>query len=653
MPRTKPKARPAKRAAPAKAAQSSQSQPHRDPRFAPYEAKDVRTIAGQRAYNGGRRLLREGHLSQGRLRGQSLLGTFPSVTWWGTDSIQATVMLPPAGRSFEATSLSSSCTCLEERPCQHVVALLLAWIERNDTITEVPSIAETLAGRSTDELLAIITKMIDVHPELESVIALPPPVPGRAPNKTTLNPSLIKSSVASALRQMSQPIRSPYAWNAISAVNSEEMDRLLNLSLDYGHANLWADSVLILCEIAEQVVAASRDDEVIGLHDDLVIECDSGLATCLTRQAELPTVDRLDSNQRMRMIRALLELWRLDLLDPPPTGISRFGPSALALHATTSEKVEIDQWLHTMEIDGTFDVGMVSEFLTLLFSHGEHDTGEMLARYREIELWDRVALTELDLGMVDEAIGTAKRHLRTIDGMTVFAAALAIAGNHQHLDQAISLIEDFAWEIEGRNADDDSLVGSWLAFHYTKAGRGPEALRLADEWFRQDPALEPWRCVKEAASLPGQPADAWSSREGAMEATLKQQHLWYDLTLIYADELRIEDALAAMTQVQEHLITDSPLDTEDVLNDLQIAIAEARERADPDGTIAIYMQSANQFLAMRTRENYQLAVRYLARIRYVLEQVGRSDEWTAMVQDIRQKNRTLRAFLEELNAADL
>jgi tetratricopeptide (TPR) repeat protein len=644
MPRKKPQANPKQRGRPAQ-----QTPVHYDPRFARYEAKEIRAISTQRAYNAGRRLMREGQLAHGRLRGQRLEGTFPATAWWGVDHYRAAAILPPAGSPFDVTTVRFTCTCLDDdRPCQHAVALLLSFIERPGSIAEVPGVDQMLGNRSPEELVAIIGKMIEIHPDLESLIDLPPPVPGRSPNTATLDPGLVRSSVTNALEELNDlPL-------SLHGLESSELTRLLSLSLDYGNANLWADSSLILCELAEQALAASRDDEGLDDYERVFAQCDTGLSVCLTKQAELPETDRLDGEQRARVIRTLYNLWRLDPALDYPEEVLRYGPAAIAAAATTAEKVMVDQWMHNEEIVSPEHAQDLAEFAANLFrSSDDVDNEEVLAAYLDIELWDRVASTQLKLGRIDDAIATAKRHLSTVDQRTRFAAELALVDNGAHLAQAISHIEDYAWEIEGRSAEDDGEIESWLAYHYTRAGRAAEALRLADNWFRRDPCLEAWQCARDAASLPGQPDDAWSSRQGEMESQLKAREYWYDLVLIYASEGRIDDAMATLGQLQQQMMYDPYLYGEEELLALRIAVAEAQERADPEEAIRVYQEMVDQAIAGRTRDQYRQAMPPLARIKHVLERAGRHDEWAELIRGIREKHRNLRAFIEELNAADL
>jgi len=55
----------------------------------------------------------------------------------------------------------------------------------------------------------------------------------------------------------------------------------------------------------------------------------------------------------------------------------------------------------------------------------------------------------------------------------------------------------------------------------------------------------------------------------------------------------------------------------------------------------------------RGRENYQQAVNYVARIKYLYEKQGHEAEWSAYITALRNKNKGLRALKEELEKRNL
>ena len=138
-----------------------------------------------------------------------------------------------------------------------------------------------------------------------------------------------------------------------------------------------------------------------------------------------------------------------------------------------------------------------------------------------------------------------------------------------------------------------------------------------------------------------------------MEHQLKEKEIWYELALIQAGEGRIDEAVESINKVYQQSVMHPLMYTESDLMTLRIAVAEAQERIDPDGAIEIYLETVDNAIAGRTRDAYRQAMPSLARIKFVLEREGRGEEWQEMIRGLRQKHRKLRAFIEELNAADL
>lgn len=60
------------------------------------------------------------------------------------------------------------CTCLYDRggDCKHIVALLLTYLHRPEEFSEQKSPAELLAGLEKDDLLALITILVQKNPDL-------------------------------------------------------------------------------------------------------------------------------------------------------------------------------------------------------------------------------------------------------------------------------------------------------------------------------------------------------------------------------------------------------------------------------------------------------------------------------------------------------
>lgn len=87
--------------------------------------------------------------------------------------------------------------------------------------------------------------------------------------------------------------------------------------------------------------------------------------------------------------------------------------------------------------------------------------------------------------------------------------------------------------------------------------------------------------------------------------------------------------------------------------DIALQVARAAEEARPREAIELYRQSAERLIALRGRQNYQEACKYLAKMRALYEKLGEGEAWTTYITALREQNRNLRALKEELAAAGL
>ena len=86
---------------------------------------------------------------------------------------------------------------------------------------------------------------------------------------------------------------------------------------------------------------------------------------------------------------------------------------------------------------------------------------------------------------------------------------------------------------------------------------------------------------------------------------------------------------------------------------MALEVANAAEETRPRAALELYQQHAESLIAQQGRQNYQQACRYLATVRRLYERLGESEAWARYIADLRERNRRLRALMEELAAAGL
>jgi tetratricopeptide (TPR) repeat protein len=402
--------------------------------------------------------------------------------------------------------------------------------------------------------------------------------------------------------------------------------------------------------MARGIIAVSwhtEDDE--GYLAEMLFNCDVGLSTCLAIQETLPETDRLDGGQRERLLRSLYDIWRFDTFDIGWGSLATNGPEAIARCVTPAERTRVDGWLAAERLDTPFTQDMTSNFRVLLAEHAGLCAERLLAIYREAGRWNDVANRLFAANQVDNAIAVAREHLREPASLLPFATRLA----QQDAPRAIQLVEDLAWEVEGKDAGADAAIEGWLAANLGAAGRAAEALALADKCFALSPTIETWRGVRDVARLPDQETDAWSSRRPRMLSTLREQN---DLPTVIVAEVEEGDtdaaelALAELRRLRERNPYAVPYQEMQMLESI---VGQAIEVMHPDKAIARYRHQAELLIGQRKRDAYRQAAQYLERVKLLLDANARRDEWQSIIDEVRNKHKKLSALRDELDALDL
>jgi uncharacterized Zn finger protein len=87
--------------------------------------------------------------------------------------------------------------------------------------------------------------------------------------------------------------------------------------------------------------------------------------------------------------------------------------------------------------------------------------------------------------------------------------------------------------------------------------------------------------------------------------------------------------------------------------EVALKAAERTEEAEPRASIDLYQQHVERLIAGRGRSNYQVACRYLAKIRSLYEKLDETEEWTTYIAWLRKRHSRLSTLKVELAAAGL
>lgn len=224
----------------------------------------------------------------------------------------------------------TSCTCPYDYGgiCKHIVALLLTYIHKPQAFRFIPPLAALLAGRSQEELIAIIGEMIKREPELLSLVEL---------------------SVATEQARQGQPLDvTAYRRQARRALRHEsphvvekELRALRELAARLTRADDWLNAGAIYHAVLDEAVRGyedilremDEDGEIAIMIDEFAL----GLSQCLKKS-------KADEQTRRAWLETFLEA---ELTDIEMGGID-LAPSAreaVLEHANKEEWAWIEKRL--------------------------------------------------------------------------------------------------------------------------------------------------------------------------------------------------------------------------------------------------------------------------------------------------------------------
>ena len=618
---------------------------------------------GRRIYNGVRRSA----TLRARCRGSS----------GGPYHVEAT--LATSDQPVKNNPIAYSCDCPRGGFCKHVVALLLTWIDNPDAFEVRPPIAEMLAGKSSEDLIGMIELFLKVNPDLEKLLELPVPIKS-PPSDAPIDEAAIRRQIAAALQEAGENddydeyhgygrggrYDEYYGYDEeadeAGTRAAAALEPLIARAEAHVASGFWRNAFLLAATLAEDLAPEldTFDDEN-GELDEVVIRADAALASCLDAQAGLPAEARLTHKERGRLIGALLTVWGHDLegrLD-----LSQAGTAAIGRSGTQEEQQAVADRVRSVLKGATGNSSQDSwlkrsaiGFLSLLKGDAGLSDEELLTEYRNAELWDESAALLIEMGRVDEAVHLASRHLPATTGLLPFANRLIETGDPKRIAQAISLVDDRLWEREGQHLPDDQALRQWLEARYAEHGHPEKALELAKGRFKATPNQVTYSAVKSIALRPDQPGDPWPELRPTLLSALEKQGSWIDLIEIHLEDGEVGKAIAAVKE------GDKPQKSKPGMfgyhwtassHGYDVKVAAVAEADFPDFAIGVYRKRAEAEIAARQRQAYQRAAGYLVRVMRTLEAHGRGEEWTALIAEIRERNKSLRALREELDALGL
>ena len=501
--------------------------------------------------------------------------------------------------------------------CKHVGALLLAWLERPDAFRLVEKLDTGLQQRSKYELIALIKRMLQLEPDLETLLetALPEENHGSAP----VNPEIYRRQVSSAFRRGGDDWMASQRVARDVGVTLSSGDRFLALA-DYNGAGIVYHAVAQ--GILEHYEMMPDED---GELAEVVDRCVEGLGNCLAGGGDHAAV-------RESCLQTLFDIYRFDV-DFGGVGLGEAAPDLMLEHATDEEKGAIAGWVRAaMPRGDSWSEGyhrrVYGRFLLdLEMAHLDDDS--FLGICRECGLLAELVDRLLTLGRLDDAIAEAGRS-GDYDLLTM-ADIFREHGSAQVVEPLL---------VRRIESSGDNRLVEWLKEQYKERGELAEALALAKRLLDRRPHLAGYREVRELSQALG----VWQESRPKLLDRWTAAGEYGLLTDVYLEEGEIELALRSVNQRRPGVLHGG---------DQLIRVAQAASETHPQAALDIYQQHAESLIEARGRDNYRQACAHLTRVRDLYRRLSRESVWTGFIAGLRERHRRLPALKEELSNAGL
>lgn len=591
----------------------------------------------------------------------SVLQAYCGGSKGGPYRVEARLVL--ANEASTKAVASFACSCPKGGFCKHIVALLLTWLHQPGRFAVRKGPLERLREKSREELLAIMEQLLqrqpDIEPLIELLLELPATTitpdtnrPSRARTRT-LDPSTIRTQVDLAFYDAGG------GWGAANRVASE-LEQLSDIGQSFAQAGEWANAQVVFATLAEEAISRYERIHDEGQVSWILGQCATYLVQCLEAQSGLPQAEKFSFSEREELLTALFSLWRFGY---EYGGIDTDIPGVVADNVTEDERKMIEGWLREQvrlgqDFSSTWHNRYIVNFLAKLKAAVQFSDEELLDEYRKAGLYLDLVQKLVQLQRQDEALEVATARLTDPIEVLKFADHLLNSGQDWQ-EQALAFVEMRLKEAEHavREKSRDFTAANkidtyrrWLGEKYSAYDKADQALNIELARFQAHLDDSTYRSVQSAAQLAGQPEGLWKTLRPRLLKTLEQQRKWGALVSIYLTEGEVAKAISALAEM-EQTSSSSRLGYgyHAAPNSYQVQVAKAAEEQFPDEAIRLYKSVVQQLIDVRGRDNYHQAADYLAQVQALYQKQGRESEWNSYINNLRLKNKPLRALKDELD----
>jgi uncharacterized Zn finger protein len=500
----------------------------------------------------------------------------------------------------EGGILEASCTCPYDWGgyCKHIIALMLTYMHNPDAFIKQKNINELLEQLDKDDLVHLITKMVDKNPNLYSwlqtaipaVSAKSQPAQQRNKRKTEVSKTAYKRQIQSILHSLQGYRMSEAYWMMGGMV--DQLDNVRDTAYDFLEAGDAQGALIILTTLLTEVSGSfeqfdDSDGELGGFFSELA----------------LPLVEAILSADLSKTERHNL----LIELEPVVEELSAYGIDDLdvilaALNLGWSEEV-----LDELE-DYDYDESILTE-AKLNILERQNRVEEYLKLCLEAGEYRRYILKQIEVGEFEKAKEVAWKTLTLASEALMVARALRDAG---HLSDALRLAEK-GLDLDGNKHE----LGAWLGPIEETQGQIDKAIKAYQAAFTSLPSLELYSILKKLSGT------NWGDLRPVLMQILQASPHMDVLVDVYLSEEDWDKAISIAKKTGEWNYS------------LIEKVADAVFPFRPDWVIQASRKQAEGLIAKTQSKYYATAARWLAKMKQAYLASGRKEEWLSYLEGLK------------------
>ncbi|MEP7198989.1 MAG: SWIM zinc finger family protein [Chloroflexota bacterium] len=590
----------------------------------------IRAGASVESFQRGKRLYENGAISNTTIQGAVLSGDCEGTS---APYYRVRAELDDAGIRL------TDCTCPYEYGgyCKHIVALLLTYAHHPKQFAIRRSPNELLADLSREDLLALMTQLLQRQPDLadwvETAISIPSAAGKAKQRRKPVDTSVYRRQITGILHSLDGMRASEAYWHVGGLATELDIvtDKAMQF-LDQGDAESALAILLTLIEEVGHGVEYIDDsngemgDFMAGLGQPLAEVILSMELSALEQQKLLDQLTKLDKSLGnygldgavSLGIEALMRGWA----DVPPKAQAQRTDDA----DDEDEYDDEEEWDDDEELAGwspastSDNIGDLTEAkLNVLARQGKTD--EYLALCQRAGKHLRYALKLIELRRTPEAVAYALSKLTTAGDALQLAQKLR---ELRHNDEAISLGER-GLNLEGSKA----ALGAWLAPMEEAKERNAQALQAWLATFNENPSLEIYKTLKRLAS------SDWSRVQPQAMQALRKYYSKRPLAEVYLHEQEWDEAIKLA-------------DARDIYGGVRDIVADGVIAIRPEWVIRVCKKESDAEIAHTNSKHYARAAEWLKRVKKAYAQLGQNDEWRKYLAGLKEEYKRRPALQKEL-----